>query len=104
MSDSNGYKTPSLSTWRTGKHQLIQGKGNILLMKEVGCFSACLAQGLKMSVRSLIAVTKFLLEEGFEFVLTERFCNLATKLHSMYKMDGTVEEISGKWDLHFEEV
>jgi hypothetical protein len=30
--------------------------------------------GLKMSVRSLIAVTKFLLEQGFEFVLTERFC------------------------------
>ena len=30
--------------------------------------------GLKMSVRSLIAVTKVLLEQGFEFVLTERFC------------------------------
>ena len=27
-----------------------------------------------MSVRSLIQVTKFLLSEGFEFVLTERFC------------------------------
>jgi tRNA G26 N,N-dimethylase Trm1 len=26
--------------------------------------------GLKMSVRSLIAVTKFLLEQGFEFVKT----------------------------------
>ena len=30
--------------------------------------------GLRMSVRSLIQVTKFLLSEGFEFVLTERFC------------------------------
>ena len=30
--------------------------------------------GLKMTVTSAIAVTKFLLSEGFEFVLTERFC------------------------------
>ena len=30
--------------------------------------------GLKMTVKSAIAVTKFLLSEGFEFVLTERFC------------------------------
>lgn len=30
--------------------------------------------GLKMTVASAIAVTKFLLGEGFEFVLTERFC------------------------------
>ena len=31
-------------------------------------------QGLKMSVSSLIGVVKYLLEQGFEFVLTERFC------------------------------
>ena len=30
--------------------------------------------GLKMTVTSAITVTKFLLGEGFEFVLTERFC------------------------------
>ena len=30
--------------------------------------------GLKMTVTSAIAATKFLLSEGFEFVLTERFC------------------------------
>ena len=30
--------------------------------------------GLKMTVTSAIAITKFLLNEGFEFVLTERFC------------------------------
>ena len=30
--------------------------------------------GLKMTVSSVIEVTKFLLNEGFEFVLTERFC------------------------------
>ncbi len=30
--------------------------------------------GLKLTVTSAIAVTKFLLSEGFEFVLTERFC------------------------------
>ena len=30
--------------------------------------------GLKMSVKSAIAITKFLLSKGFEFVLTERFC------------------------------
>ena len=29
--------------------------------------------GLRMSARSLIQVTKFLLSEGFEFVLTEKF-------------------------------
>ena len=27
-----------------------------------------------MTVKSAIAITKFLLSEGFEFVLTERFC------------------------------
>ena len=30
--------------------------------------------GLKMTVSSVIEVTKFFLNEGFEFVLTERFC------------------------------
>ena len=30
--------------------------------------------GLKMTVKSAIAVTKFLLSKGFEFVLTARFC------------------------------
>ena len=30
--------------------------------------------GLEMTVKSAIAITKFLLSEGFEFVLTERFC------------------------------
>lgn len=30
--------------------------------------------GLKMTVTSVISLTKFLLGEGFEFVLTERFC------------------------------
>ncbi|CAB4007562.1 Hypothetical predicted protein [Paramuricea clavata] len=31
-------------------------------------------KGLTMTVKSAIAITKFLLSEGFEFVLTERFC------------------------------
>jgi hypothetical protein len=31
-------------------------------------------KGLKMTVKSAITITKFLLSEGFEFVLTERFC------------------------------
>ena len=30
--------------------------------------------GLRMTATSVIALTKFLLGEGFEFVLTERFC------------------------------
>ena len=30
--------------------------------------------GLKITVNSLVSLTKFLLSEGFEFVLTERFC------------------------------
>ena len=30
--------------------------------------------GLKITVNSVIALTRFLLSEGFEFVLTERFC------------------------------
>ena len=31
-------------------------------------------EGFKISVNSVVEVTKFLLGEGFEFVLTERFC------------------------------
>jgi hypothetical protein len=30
--------------------------------------------GLKMTVNSVVARTRFLLSEGFELVLTERFC------------------------------
>ena len=30
--------------------------------------------GLKITVNSVVSLTKFLLSEGFEFVLTERFC------------------------------
>ena len=30
--------------------------------------------GLRMMVKSTIAITKFLMSEGFEFVLAERFC------------------------------
>ena len=31
-------------------------------------------EGYQISVQSAVEVTRFLLQEGFEFVLTERFC------------------------------
>lgn len=31
-------------------------------------------EGLKITVNSVIEATKFLLQEGMDFVLTERFC------------------------------
>jgi hypothetical protein len=41
--------------------------------KERICLSVQTFSGLKVTVTSVVAVTKFLLSEGFEFVLTERF-------------------------------
>lgn len=34
----------------------------------------CTYEGFQISVHSAVEVTRFLLQEGFEFVLTERFC------------------------------
>ena len=41
--------------------------------------------GLRMTVKSAIATTKFLLSEGFEFVLTERFCQDDVKEYFGYQ-------------------
>ena len=43
---------------------------------EKGCMFLSMQtyNGLKITVTSAITITKFLLSEGFEFVLTERFC------------------------------
>ena len=63
---------PYLTSWNS----LIDLREGSFSDDDKGCMflSVQTFTGLKMTVNSVVSVTKFLLSEGFEFVLTERFC------------------------------
>ena len=62
---------PYLETW---KRSIQERPGNFSEAAKAKMFlSEQKFQGLKIASLSLIAITKFLLAEGFRFVLTERF-------------------------------
>ena len=75
IADLIGYRIHSLPILMHGTRLPKQGQEVSLMMTEVECFwSQQTYKGLKITVSSLIDVVKFLISEGMEFVLSERFC------------------------------
>ena len=73
--DLNGYTKVFLAYFETWKEEISQRTGDFEKADQAKMFVSWQTyQGFKITCHSVVEVTKFLLNQGMQYVMTERFC------------------------------